>query len=151
MAGNLWYEVNAERLILEFIKVKAHYPSFRLVKTAGVLKWCGSVSEFPPNVRAQPLKIVIEYLSAFPALAPRVQLLNPEIGNHELGHTWHRWYNGDICFIRPRYWQISTTTDEIISKIEDWYFNYLATKSGLIPNMPDIGRASIPANLDEGS
>jgi hypothetical protein len=151
MAGKLWYEVNAERLVLEFMRVKALYPTFRLIRAGDVLKWHGSVSDFPPGVHAVPLNIIVEYLPAFPASPPTVHLLNSEIGAHEVGHSWHRWYGGDICFIRPRYWQISTTTEEIISKVADWYFNYLATKAGLIPEMPDVGRARIPASSREGS
>ena len=149
MASKFWYEVTPERLVLENIRVKALFPNFGLVCIEGVLQWHGSVSEFPPGLQAVPLNILIEYPPAFPASPPQVRLLNSEIGSHEVGHQWHRWFNGNICFIRPRYWQISTTTDEIISKVEDWYFNYLASKAGLIANMPDTGRANIPP-LTEG-
>jgi len=46
-----------------------------------------------------------------------------------------------VCYVKPSEWQLGTTADEIISKLEDWYFNYVAVKNGLIEEMPDVGRA----------
>ena len=47
----------------------------------------------------------------------------------------------------PKNWQIGTTADEIILKLEDWYFNYIALKNGLIEEMPEVGRAILPGEF----
>ncbi len=151
MTGKLWYDVWPGRFVLEYLRVKARYNAFQLVRADSVLQWHGEVCVFPPGVLADPLKVIIEYPEAFPASAPRVQVVSPKIDPTEIGHAWHRWPSGNICFIKPRYWQISTTTDEIIAKVEDWYFNYLAKKAGLIENMPDVGRANIETLCHEGT
>ncbi len=48
---------------------------------------------------------------------------------------------------KPKNWQIGTTADEIISKLEDWYFNYIAVKNNLIEAMPEVGRATLPGEF----
>ena len=95
------------------------------------------------GVDAEPLHLRLEYLSAFPIKPPHVQIVAPSIDLTETGHTWHRWYDGRICYVRPVDWNISATGDQIIAKAMDWYFNYVAVKRGLISQMPDVGRAEI--------
>lgn len=86
----------------------------------------------------------VEYPEDFPATYPDAFIVSPELPSEEVGHAWHRWpRRGNICFVKPKNWQIGTTADEIISKLEDWYFNYIAVKNNLIAAMPDLGRASL--------
>lgn len=108
--------------------------------------------EIPEGVNAPPLHFLIIYPEAFPAIPPEVEVVSPKLDPSEWGHEWHRWQNGDVCFVRPSKWQSSTTADEIVKKVFDWYFNYLAKKEGLIDKMPDVGRAALPAQrIKEGT
>ena len=92
---------------------------------------------------AEPLEISVIYPEAFPTRPPVVKVIRPALSPSEVGHQWHRWLEGNVCFIRPTEWSIATTADEVISKVSDWYFNYVAVKRGLIPTMPDSGRAEL--------
>ena len=152
MAGNFWYEMFPQRLVLEVIRVQSFDSSFRLRRWLGTLCWEGRVVEIPDGVEAPPLHFLIVYPDAFPAIAPEVEIVSPDLDPAEWGHDWHRWRNGDVCYVQPSKWQISTTADEIIKKVGDWYFNYVAKKQGLIEKMPDLGRAALPAQrINEGT
>jgi hypothetical protein len=90
----------------------------------------------------------VEYSEDFPATSPDAYIVKPDLPPGEVGHEWHRWpLKGNICFVRPKNWQIGTTADEIISKLGDWYFNYTAFKNGLIEAMPEVGRVALPEDL----
>jgi hypothetical protein len=143
MAVLRWYELNPQRLVLESIRVNLSHPGFRLRRANGSLSWRGQTDDVPPGVLAPPLKYWVYYRDAFPAVPPAVWIVSPEIDPSEWGHKWHRWQSGDVCYVRPSRWQVSTTCDEIISKVSDWYFNYTAKKAGLIAEMPETGRACI--------
>ena len=69
--------------------------------------------------------------------------LNPILDSTDVGHEWHRWVEGNVCYIRPRDWNIATTVDQIIDKVTDWYHNYMAVKLGLVDRMPDVGRVTL--------
>ena len=67
--------------------------------------------------------------------------ISPKLPPEEWGHKWHRWADGRVCIVHPDRWDISYTARDVIDKVADWYFNYLAYKNGLIGEMPDVGRA----------
>jgi hypothetical protein len=137
-----WYDLFPDRLALEFSRITEAEPDFTLRKTAtGLLYWEGAVSDVPNGTNAPPLSFTLWYFASFPATAPAV--FSVQIAESEVGHDWHRYLNGAICYVQLSKWQIGTTADEIIQKVRDWYFNYVAKKHGLIDAMPDIGRANI--------
>jgi hypothetical protein len=145
MQSITWYEAVPHRLILETIRVSTLKPSFTLRRRKGILYWVGKSFEIPQGTSASPLHFAVLYPEGFPAVPPSVEIISPELNSAEWGHDWHRWRDGDICYVRPSKWQTSTTADEIILKVKDWYFNYVAKKSGLASTMPDVGRVSLPA------
>lgn len=152
MAGTAWYELFPHRLVLEAIRVGSCGESFILKSINGTLYWEGRAVEIPEGVDAPLLHFLVVYPEAFPATPPAVEILSPELSPTEWGHEWHRWWNGDVCYVRPSKWQVSTTADEIIKKVSDWYFNYVAKKHGLIAQMPEVGRAELPMRkTEEGS
>ena len=112
-----------------------------LKKVGATLYWECETAEMPREVNAAPLRYLIVYPEAFPAVPPNIEIVSPDLDPSEWGHEWHRWPSGNICYIRPSKWQVGTTADEIIRKIDDWYFNYTAKKGGLIAEMPEMGRA----------
>lgn len=138
-----WYELDKARLVLEFLRVKSRYRNFCLKRNGTELFWEGELIVNVGGYDADPLQIRLSYQDAFPAIRPTVVVLNPSLDPSEVGHDWHRWPDGSICYIRPNEWEVSTTADEVIAKTADWYFNYVALKRGLIPSMPDIGRADL--------
>jgi len=144
MAAVTWYEFDRLRLVSEYLQVRARYPEFRLKRDGSVLSWHGSVHAVPRGLEAPRLKIRIDYPEAYPAFSPRVALLESTIRPDEIGHAWHRYPGtGSICYVNPRNWLISTTCADVIAKVEDWYFNYLAKKGGLVVEMPEVGRITL--------
>lgn len=137
-----WYGAFPARLILEVERVRQLDRPFALRRHGSFLYWYGAIQDIPAGVTADPLTVRIWYLEAFPAVAPWVYIVSPELDVFEVGHDWHRWYDGAICVVQPRYWQMSTAA-EVIQKTADWYYNYTAKKAGLISGMPDIGRVEI--------
>lgn len=140
-----WYELDRARLVLEYLRVSQKYPQFTLRRgESDSLYWTGDLSLSVGNLTPDPLELRLEYPDSFPAEYPKVYVVKPELPAEEIGHDWHRWGAwGTICYVKPKEWQLGTTADEIIAKSEDWYFNYVAFKNGLIDKMPDIGRATL--------
>jgi ubiquitin-protein ligase len=138
-----WYEMDKQRLVIEYGRVKNQYPDFRLLKRGDQLVWQGFVRIVVGGVAAEPLEIRIVYPEAFPAEPPTVEVLNPQLDPADFGHKWHRFAKGNVCYVRPREWNIATSADEIVGKTTDWYYNYVAVKLGLVDRMPDAGRAAI--------
>lgn len=136
-----WFEADRARLVEECRLVRAAYPSFALRLVGGRIAWVGEVNDIPAGVEAEPLRFRVEYPSGFPAAAIRVTPLSPELPPEEWGHDWHRWGDGRVCIVHPDRWDISYTARDVIEKVADWYFNYLAFKNDLIEEMPDVGRA----------
>jgi hypothetical protein len=143
MPDPCWYDVSPARLVLEVMRVSRTGRPFRLCRLGTLLYWLGDIGDMPPGVAGVPAKVVVWYPEAFPAIPPFVTLIDPKIGDDEVGHAWHRWADGGICMVRPSHWNLATTADEVIEKVADWYFNYTAKKAGLIDEMPDVGRAPI--------
>lgn len=140
-----WYELNPSRLVIEYVRVSHRYPGFVLNRSKRFkLYWTGALNIAVGTINPERLVLRIEYPDSFPALGPDVTITSPEIPSEEVGHKWHRWpIDGSICYVKPRDWAINVTTDEIITKVEDWYFNYVAVKNGLVLEMPDIGRVKL--------
>jgi hypothetical protein len=138
-----WYELDKARLVLEFERVKARFSGFSLKRRDKQLFWEGQLDVSVAGVDAEPLELQLTYPEAFPAKAPSVGIIRPLLDPSEVGHQWHRWKEGHVCFVHPREWNIATTGDEVIGKTADWYFNYVALKRGLISAMPHLGRADI--------
>ena len=136
-----WYEGDRRRLVDEYRLVCASYPTYELQLAEGRLAWEGETSDIPPGLEAPPLRFRVEYPTGFPVAAIRVQPLSPQLPPEEWGHKWHRWEDGRVCIVKPDRWDISYTARDVIEKVIDWYFNYLAYKHGLIDEMPDVGRA----------
>jgi hypothetical protein len=153
MAGRTWYELFPERLVLEVDRVHAYDKSLILKRFGTTLYWDCRSFEVPIGIHAPPLHFRIVYTEAFPAQCPSVLIVSPELSAFEWGHNWHRWEDGNVCYVRPVKWQVSTTADEIASKVRDWYFNYTAKKYKLIEHMPDLGRATLEVGraIAEGS
>lgn len=146
MRAVTWYDLFPDRLVLEVIRVKSFRSDVTLKRINTTLYWECETSEIPEGLQVPPLRFLLAYPQAFPAIPPNVEIVSPELDPTELGHEWHRWFSGDVCYVRPVRWQVSTTADEIIAKVGDWYFNYTAKKAGMISKMPDVGRAVIPPN-----
>lgn len=138
-----WYEMDRARLVLENIRVRTAYPDFRLRKKGDELVWEGSKEVTVAERPVDSLTIRVVYPEAFPTKPPVVEVLNPQLDSKDVGHEWHRWVEGNVCYIRPRDWNIATTADQVIDKVADWYHNYMAVKLGLVDRMPDIGRVSL--------
>lgn len=135
--------MDKSRLILEYIRVKSRYPEFRLSERKGQMVWQGSLVVAVAGVDSEPLELRIAYPEEFPTAPPTVEVLSPHLNPADVGHSWHRWAKGNVCYIRPRDWGISTCADEIVEKVTDWYHNYIAVKRGLIDRMPNVGRATV--------
>jgi len=136
--------------VREYRLVRSFHPDFELKLINGCLAWEGETSVIPPPLTAPPLRFRIEYPSGFPVAAISVFPLSPDFSPEEWGHTWHRWQDGRICIVHPRMWRIMYTARDVIEKVVDWYYNYLAYKHGLITAMPDVGRAILMSELKEG-
>lgn len=141
MKPRSWFEADRERLVSEYRLVRGSHPSFELSLVEGRIAWEGETSDLPPGVEAEPLRFRFEYPAGFPAAAIRVTPISPKLPPEEWGHKWHRWGDGRVCIVHPDQWDISYTARDVIDKVADWYFNYLAYKNGLIGEMPDVGRA----------
>lgn len=138
-----WFEADRNRVVLEYGFVHSSYPDFELKLVEGLLAWEGQITEHPQSVEAPPLRFRVEYPSGFPVAAIRVFPISPELPSDEWGHEWHRWADGRVCIVKPSLWDISYTARDVIEKVADWYFNYLAYKNRLISKMPDTGRAQV--------
>jgi len=140
-----WYELDHSRLVLEYLRVLRKNPCCVLNRGSNsILYWTGEVRIEVGRIKPDTLVYRVEYPEDFPASYPDVFVVEPELPIEEVGHTWHRWpRRGNICYVPPGHWQVGTTADEIISKLEDWYFNYIAFKNDLIEAMPDTGRADL--------
>jgi hypothetical protein len=143
MGSVTWYRACPARLVLEVRRVEQLNRGFRLRRLRDTLLWDGEVAEAAAGLAPEPLRILIAYPEAYPAARPYVMIVSPKLDAGEVGHAWHRWADGQVCFVEPKYWQMSTTAVEVIEKAADWYFNYTAVKAGLISAMPDVGRAKI--------
>jgi hypothetical protein len=143
MAGRTWYDLFPERLLREVDRVHLYDPSLTLKRFGKMIYWDCMAFEVPIGIQVPPLHFRLVYTEAFPAQSPSVEIVSPELNAIEWGHEWHRWENGNVCYVRPVKWQISTTADEIASKVRDWYFNYTAKKNKLIEHMPDVGRVAL--------
>lgn len=95
------------------------------------------------GVAADPLEIRLVYPEAYPVAVPKVEIISPALNDADVGHAWHRWVEGYVCYVRPVDWGVQTTAEEIIAKVADWYHNYVAVKRGLVEQMPDYGRVSV--------
>src|SRR6266850_2700172 len=124
MPAETWYDLFPDRLVLETIRVKAFRETLILRRVDTTLFWECWANDLPDGVQVPPLHFRVVYPAAFPAIPPEVEIVSPELDPTESGHEWHRWPWGDICYVRPSRWQASTTADEIIRKVADWYFNY---------------------------
>lgn len=138
-----WFEGDRNRLVREYGLVHAVYSDFDLKFVGGLLSWEGWTTEHPPSVEAPPLHFRVEYPNGFPVAAIKVFPISPALPPDEWGHEWHRWEDGRVCIVKPNRWDISYTARDVIEKVADWYFNYLAYKHGLIAKMPDSGRAKL--------
>lgn len=138
-----WYEIDKKRVVMEYIQVKIKYPMFQLYIREKKLIWEGEVNLIPQSIKSPPLKVRIVYPEGYPAVAPYVEPIEPHIPEAFCGHEWHRWYDGEICYLKPIYWIINYEVVDVISKVEIWYYNYLAYKNNLIDKMPDVGIADI--------
>ena len=119
------------------------YPDFEMKIVNGLLVWEGQTTARPPSVEAPPLRFRVEYPTGFPVAAIKVFPISPDLPSDEWGHQWHRWEDGRVCIVKPNLWDISYTARDVIEKVADWYFNYLAYKNGLISQMPERGRAGM--------
>ena len=144
-----WYELDHSRLVLEYLRVSRAYPHCVLNRASNsTLYWTGESKIEVGRIRPDTMAFRVEYPEDFPATYPDAYIVRPELPPEEVGHEWHRWpRRGNICFVKPKNWQIGTTADEIISKLEDWYFNYIAVKNNLIEAMPEVGRAILPGEF----
>lgn len=138
-----WFEADPNRVVHEYELVHDAYPGFELKFVEGLLAWEGEASDRPPSIDAPPLRFRVEYPAGFPVAALKVFPISPALPSDEWGHEWHRWKDGRVCIVKPNLWDISYTARDVIEKVFDWYFNYLAYKHGLIPKMPDAGRAKL--------
>jgi hypothetical protein len=140
-----WYELDRGRLVLERMRVLRVYPQFTLKRDKyGSLFWSGEVDVAVGSLGIKRLELQINYPDSFPASYPEAYVISPELPPEEVGHKWHRWpADGTVCYVKPKDWQIGVTADEVIAKVVDWYFNYVAVKNGLIKDMPEVGRAVI--------
>jgi hypothetical protein len=138
-----WYEFSPDRLWTENESVKRGHSHFTLEIVAGRASWAGETSDVPKGTEAPPLKFRVVCSPGYPACRPWVQLISPDLGEELIGHEWHRFYDGEICVGRPSAWTPHHMIDEVITKVEDWYFNFVAKRAGLIATFPRTGRAQI--------
>lgn len=138
-----WYEFDKKRVVLEYQKMQRKYPKFTLCKYEGKLAWEGEVDLIPESVNGIPLKVRLIYPDGFPIRPPKVYPIEPDLPKELWGHKWHRWEDGNICYVSPTLWDMRFTAVEVVEKIEIWYFNFWAFISGLIDKMPDKGIADV--------
>jgi len=138
-----WFAADRNRLVHEYRLVHSAYPDLELKFVDGLLTWEGETAERPTSVAAPPLRFRVEYPTGFPVAAIKVFPISPALPPDEWGHEWHRWEDGRVCIVKPNLWDISYTAYDVIEKVANWYFNYLAYKHGLITKMPDTGRAKL--------
>lgn len=143
MKPRTWFEADRRRLVSEFRLVRGTHPAFPLGLADGQLAWECETSDVPDGVEAEPLRFRVEYPAGFPAAAIRVMPISPALPPENWGHKWHRWEDGRVCIVHLDRWDVSYTALDVIEKVSDWYFNYLALKHDLIKEMPDVGRAVI--------
>jgi hypothetical protein len=138
-----WFEADRRRLVLEVEAVRRDYPNFTLLSRDSLLFWEGETADVPLGIEAQSLRFQVVYRVGFPITPIRVHPLNPDIPADMWGHQWHRWSDGSICIGNPNEWDLTYTASDVIAKVVDWYFNFVAYNEGLIAAMPDVGRAMI--------
>lgn len=138
-----WYEADKKRLVLEYEKVKSKYPQFKLGIYEGCLAWEGEIHFDSEDKDFIPLKVRIIYDDSYPISPPKVFPIEPKIPDNLWGHEWHRWEEGNICYVNPKNWSINYYTVDVISKVQTWYINFLLYAFKKIDKMPDVGIATI--------
>lgn len=140
-----WFDIDHARLVLEYRSVQEAFPGFVLRRCDEKLAWEGSLVVRLPGIETPPLQVRLLYPAAYPVRPPRIMPVNSDIPDERWGHEWHRWRDGAICIVEPAQWEIGDTAADALTKASYWYFNYLAVDHGLLPAMPDVGRANIDA------
>lgn len=147
----LWFEADRRRLVAEVEGVRKDFPDFKLLLKDGLLTWEGETADIPPGIQFVPMRMRLIYPAGFPAAPIRVFPLQSEIPAEAWGHKWHRWEDGAVCIGHPEDWDMSYTASDVIGKVGDWYFNFVALLYELISEMPDVGRAVIETNSGKGN
>lgn len=139
-----WFDVSKKRLAYEVLELRRRHPQFTLYRSSeNDIRAQGVISDIPPGIIAPPLCVEIICPAGYPAVAPKVRVISPDLSSAQSGHRFHLWSDRSICFVRPSDWDISYCLADVVDKLEDWYFNYVAVTSGLAREMGDVGRVSV--------
>lgn len=136
-----WFEADHARLVLEYVLMGHAHPEFSLRWLDMRPVWEGELREQIPGFETLPLQVRLRYPPGYPIRPVMVVPLAPELPPDRLGHAWHRFDGGNLCIGDPTRWEPTFTAVDVVAKVSDWYFNYLACDLGLIDAMPDVGRA----------
>ena len=145
-----WYDSDKKRFVLEYEKIKAKYPQLKLAIYKDCISWEGVIHFDPKHNEDKEfisLKVRIVCDDSYPIKAPKVFPIEPEIPEELWGHKWHRWKDGNICYVNPKDWNIDYYVVDVVSKVHAWFVNFLLYTFKIIDKMPDVGMADI---LEEG-
>lgn len=138
-----WFDMGRQRLAFEVHQLLLRFPDVDIELVDGELHVRGFIRCAPGGLEAEPLEFDLSCPQAFPAWAPKVKVVAPDLSQVAWGHKWHLLPEGRICFVRPSEWDIAFSLADVLDKVSDWYFNYLAVKHGLAAMMPDVGRVQL--------
>lgn len=144
-----WFEADHARLVNE-VRAMQEFPDFTLsLSSQKQLIWEGEAFAPWPNEVGYgdpvPLRVRLTYPLAFPIAPINVMPLSPELPTRYWGHEWHRWSDGSLCLGHPDQWDISYSARDVVEKVSEWWFNFLAYLFAHIDEMPDVGRAVLAA------
>jgi len=120
-----WYEKNPERLDLEILAVKKHYPQFRLRRLSyGSLSWHGYLQTASmADTYGKGYDVLIVYPSSFPSEPPLSYVSG--ISGKEI--TPHQFKDGSLCLFYPgdpKQWSPKSTAVVVITWTAGWLHAY---------------------------
>lgn len=122
--------------------------------------WVGQVPQWTADRDAPPgldkllgaarLQLCVAYPEAFPAIAPILWPLVPEVPlQNRSRHDWHVNGNGSLCLLRHgRDWHVDDTAADLVAKAAGWFVEYRLMEEGRIDAMSEFGIYS-DASRDE--
>jgi hypothetical protein len=149
--GIRWYD--AEPLVLEREQaaMAEHAPEMAWIDE-GAGRWEGFAPEWPfARERPEPgltrlldgeqLHLRVEYLQAFPAVAPVLRPLGPiPPRERRLQHDWHVNGDGSLCMLAADIlWRPDDTAADLVIKASGWLIEYRLKERGLIEAMSETG------------
>ena len=120
-----WYEVDKKRVIVEAQKIRNKYPEFKIKMHDNLLSWEGSIALNVGGTKCLPIKVKIVCEDSYPIIAPSVFPVDNALPDELVGHKWHRYTAGQICYVKPSLWDPHYYIIDIIEKLQIWYEKFV--------------------------